>query len=314
MLWAEPSVLGQVINRLKMEIKGVGAWRSFHLHELMLCLLDYSCVNKEVFTQFADFCSFVCVHCPENVDLDLLITVFKQIVDVCEEKNLKEGFLTMLFNILDECMTGAKESIDLTFSIFNFLGEYANKLTREPSLFPKRILDQTVLNPDMTLTPEEIRSRSEIYDIQNGAMRSIILRLLNGSMYQTPQIRICCVEALAKIAFRSLDPIRLYVYECLSYLASVENFGVSAQCSNILKVLDELYMLQQAFLRLTTRSSTQQDILRFFSLHERIKEKIGFYCIFPPSFLPLGPKTKEVLKQGYNLRQQMIQQQQQQVF
>lgn len=154
---------------------------------------------------------------------------------------------------MDECLTGTKESVDLTFSIFNFLGEYANKLTREPSITERTILNDTVLNPDQTLTPEEIKQRQEVYDIQNGAMRSIVLRLLKGSMYQTPQIRICCVEALAKIAFRSLDPIRLFVYECLSYLASVENFGVSAQCSNVLRVLDELYVLQQAFLKLTTR-------------------------------------------------------------
>lgn len=103
MLWSDFANLNQIIYRVKMEIKGVGAWKSFHLHgtfmlflmlqELLLCLLDYSCVDKKVFDYFADLCSYICIYCSENIDLDLLVSVFKQIVDVCEEKSLKEGFL-----------------------------------------------------------------------------------------------------------------------------------------------------------------------------------------------------------------------------
>ncbi|KAL9643331.1 hypothetical protein ABK040_014786 [Willaertia magna] len=294
----------QVVRRLKMEIKSNVNWMPFHIHELLITLLDFSRNRPNVFDEFANLCSYICIYLSDRVDVDLLIALFKQLIPTKQKDErqveLTTRFLAMVFTILDECLTGSRESTELTFSILTFLGEYANKICDEPSVNEK---DSIEIVTSTITDPKDIFNQSDVFDIQNGAMKSIVLKLIQNAMYNTPQIRTCCLEGLAKIAFRSLDPIRLFVYEFLSYMSQHEYFGVSAQCKSITNVLDEIYMLQQTFIKLTaTKAPTDDELCSFFDEHERVKEKINFFARSHPSFLPLGLETKAFLKRAFDVK------------
>lgn len=70
-------------------------------------------------------------------------------------------------------------------------------------------------------------------------------------------------------------------------------------------MLDELYQLQDQFNKLEESSQQQvQELIDFFDEHERVKEKIAFYCRFPESFLPLGVRTKPLLARAFELKKQ----------
>lgn len=305
LLWSEPRILGeQTVNRIKIEIKSNELWMPFHLHELMCTLFDYACINPSVFTHLTDIIIFVCTKCIDRINVSLMMELFEMMVSVSKKKGFRSQLLRMLFTILDRCMTGSIVSVNLAFSINSFIGEHANRLASEPSL-DKEVVNKEMLNPDRSMSLQELVSRPEIFDIQNLAMKSIVLRLVHSSMFSAPQIRGCCVEALGKIAFRSLDATRLYVYECLRYLASIEEFGVHAQCANIIEVLDDLFELQQYFLKLRTREHTSEELAHFFEVHERTKQKISFYCRFHPSFMPLGPSSRELLNESFAMRKKL---------
>ncbi|KAG2393159.1 hypothetical protein C9374_009736 [Naegleria lovaniensis] len=299
--------VSQVVRRLKMEIKSNVNWMPFHIHELLMTLLEFSKNRPSVFDEFANLCSYICIDLSERVDVDLLIALFKQLIPTKQKDQrqieLTTRFLSMVFTILDECLTGSKESSELAFSILTFLGEYANKICDEPSVHEK---ESTEDSGTVNITdPKIIYEQPDTFDIHNAAMKSIILKLIQNTMYNTPQIRTCCLEGLAKIAFRSLDPIRLFVYEFLSYMSQHEYFGVSAKCKSITNVLDEVYLLQQHFVKLTSsKDVTDEAIVAFFDDHERVKEKINFFARSNPAFLPLGNDSRQFLKRAFDVKHQ----------
>jgi len=299
--------VSQIVRRLKMEIKSNVNWMPFHIHELLMTLLDFSKNRPTVFDEFANLCSYICIYLSERVDVDLLIALFKQLIPTKQKDErqieLTTRFLSMVFSVLDECLTGSKESSELTFAILIFLGEYANKICDEPSVNEKEsIEDSGSINIS---DPKQIYQQVDTFDIHNQAMKSIILKLIQNTMYNTPQIRTCCLEGLAKIAFRSLDPIRLFVYEFLSYMSQHEYFGVSAKCKSITNVLDEVYLLQQSFIKLTTaKDVTDESLVQFFDEHERVKEKISFFARSNPAFLPLGNPSRPFLKRAFDVKHQ----------
>lgn len=91
----------------------------------------------------------------------------------------------MLFDILDDCMKGSKQGLHIALCIYSFLGENANKITGEPST-EKKILDDKIINDSKNL--DIIYNYNEPFDIHNGAMKSIILRLMKNAMYSSPQV------------------------------------------------------------------------------------------------------------------------------
>lgn len=91
----------------------------------------------------------------------------------------------MLFDILDDCMKGTKQGLHIALCIYSFLGENANRITGEPST-DKKILDDRVIDNSKNL--DTIYKYTEPFDIHNGAMKSIILRLMKNAMYSAPQV------------------------------------------------------------------------------------------------------------------------------
>jgi hypothetical protein len=209
----------------------------------------------------------------------------------------------MIFRILDQAWNGSKHCQQLSLFLYTFLGEYANRICDEPATVEKNVTDSNY-DPELKkLRPTEIFVRNELWDIMIPSMKSIILRLMHSAMYNTPQVRVACIDSLSKMAFRSLDPIRLYIYQFLSQLIDQDHFGISTTCSNIVQLLDELYALQQDFIKIaTTENVPDIQLAEFFDHHEQVKEKIAFYCRFPPSFLPLGLASKSFLAKGFNIK------------
>jgi hypothetical protein len=310
LLWREDT-LETIIDRIKMEVRNNVAWMPFHLHELLQTLLTFARVQPRVFQYFDELCSFMCISTPERVDMDLLIDLFKTLVPIKaipkDQNDVTSSFLTMIFRILDQTSSNSKHAMQLILRLYSFLGEYCNRIYDEPATVEKNVLD-TNYDPELKkLKPTDIFQRDEPWDIMVAGVKAIVLRLMHSTLYSSQQVRVTCVEALAKIAFRSLDPIRLYIYQFLSQLISQEDFGITAKCIGIVQVLDELYALQQHFIKITTTNDNISDLtlVEFFDNHERVKEKISFYCKFAPSFLPLGLSTKSYLAKGFNVKKKM---------
>jgi hypothetical protein len=301
MLWREETVEA-VVQQLKMEVKSNAVWTAFHIHELMFTLLRFSRVQFAMFDILTDFISFICIYLSERLDVDMLIALFRVIIpekETPKRHQITSKFLQMIFHILDNCLTGSKESVQLSFSLYSFLGDVANKLTGEP-----RDEKETPMAPSnkKKLDPKEIFDRAEVFDIQNGAMKAIVLRLVHNCMYNTPQIRTACVESLAKIAFRSLGAVRLFIYEVFQYLSQIPYFGLSAQAIGMIQVLNEVYTLQQRLVKLLYKQPSDQELLEFYDYHEQIKKKISFFTRVPPSFLVVGRASQGLLAKGYDLQ------------
>ncbi|KAL0488070.1 hypothetical protein AKO1_015259 [Acrasis kona] len=306
LVWREDEIEG-IIDRLKIEIKNNETLIPFHLHEIMSAMLSFAKEQPRIFKHFEEVCSYICITIPERVDTEMLIGMFSSLIPTKsrtrEQNEMISSFLTMIFRILDDSLTGSKQSLELSLTLYEFLGEYANKICDEPSLTERNILN-TNHDPELKkLKPNEVFKRDELWDIMVGSVKSIVLRFMHSTLYNTPQIRVACLDGLTKIAFRSLDPVRLYIYQFFSSLTQSDDFGISSHCSDVTQLLDELYHLQQHFVKLTTNENvSDRDLVYFFDTHEQIKEKISFFCRFAPSFLPLGLPTKTYLARGFNAK------------
>jgi hypothetical protein len=73
------------------------------------------------------------------------------------------------------------------------LGENANILTNENNNkkegFDKKIICESS-------TEDEMYDKFDTFDIQNTALKSIVLRLMQNCLYNDPQIRSCCIDGL----------------------------------------------------------------------------------------------------------------------
>jgi len=287
-----------VVDQLKMEIQGNRSWSPLKLHELSVSLQQHSFVHKEVFDSLEDFCRYLCVQYSSRIDISLLMVLCKNQIRDDRARIFGARILKLLYFIMDHCMDGSKVAQNLILSIVDFLGEHANKICDEPSTSSKRIINSEpqIFSSDDKPSNKEIFFRPETFDIQNPAMKSIVARLMKCATYSTTVIRVSAVTSLAKIAFRSLDPIRLYIYQCLVFLEQSPIFGVNHQCAHIVCVLDQVYELHQQFYNLIiTPNPTRDSLSRFAQQHDLIQEKIHFFCSFPKSWLPLGEESRELV-------------------
>jgi hypothetical protein len=151
--------------------------------------------------------------------------------------------------------------------------------------------------------------RFDTFDIQNGALKSIILRLMQNCLYSDPQIRLCCVEGLGKLAFTNPDPIRIFIYEFLFNIKDSYDFGITTETLNILHLLNELYEVDEILVDLMeitnclTEEKYEKKILRFYQKHDSVVEKITCLCNIQNfhEFYPLGQESKDYLTKGIEI-------------
>eukprot|EP01080_Neovahlkampfia_damariscottae_P000181 gene181-4427_t len=317
LLWS-PTIddLKDTLIRLKLEIKQNLIWNSFDYFILFKSLLDCVKIKLEYVEELIDLIKDISILYPQKLDTHYLMKLF---IEFKNSPQIIEYFLKMLFNILDFSLSNSiiqsssnldkslnqylNSSLNIIHCIFSFLGEYSNKLTNELSTFnldiniKKEIMDKSILANQDNL------NNLDTFDIQNLSMKSIILRMMKSSLYSSTFIRICCIEGLSKIAFRSLNPIRLYIYEFFMNIIENDHFGISYHCFSVIHLLDELFELDMTINNIKLKHEFDVEIIsNLFEVHQQVIEKISFFSKVTPNYLPLGENSIWIINEIKKLK------------
>lgn len=269
------------IIRLKVELKSNQIWNKYDVFTLINSFFETSKAKIENISLLTDIISHICIYYPEKVDKEYL----EKIWDLFKHyPSIIEYFLKMLYIILDESLRGSKQSLEIIDSIYTFLGENANMLTREND--PNKNVQEKGLIKDLSKNLDELYQIQDVFEIQNMALKSIVLRMIKGSMYS--HTRLACVEGLGKIAIRSQDPTRLYILEFLIKTKD-DDFSTSFYSEPIIKLLCDIYNLRIEISQLDYNNEKQ--ILKLWEDHENIKERANLFCILK-DWTPLGNESK----------------------
>lgn len=234
-----------------------------HLFQVFLERVQHS---PELISTLLNIYYHICLTAPANLDISSLLSTWEacmRINNTCKLKVLKNTFDILNANY-------KKDTRLITYNIHRatywFLGEHAPFLTAEViSALPTF---STIVN-DVAHFP-----------ISNSLLIQIISYLEKAIILSPWEIRLVCIEALAKIAFQSSYPVKLRIYELLNLLAHSQGSALFPLCIPILHLLDRIFEIRSRWAsqyehgqKLTTESST--------SLREDIKilkDQIQPYC------------------------------------
>jgi hypothetical protein len=93
-------------------------------------------------------------------------------------------------------------------------------------------------------------------EIQNRSMKSIVLRLEQGVAFGPFEIRAVCLEALAKIAFRSSWPLRLHLFEFMTLVSNEPGGALTHLCVPMLRLLDRVFELRNDWVTVFERGAS----------------------------------------------------------
>eukprot|EP01122_Echinamoeba_exundans_P015994 TRINITY_DN7980_c0_g1_i1.p1 TRINITY_DN7980_c0_g1~~TRINITY_DN7980_c0_g1_i1.p1 ORF type:complete len:845 (+),score=176.75 TRINITY_DN7980_c0_g1_i1:92-2626(+) len=202
------------------------------------------------------FCSV-----PAKMNTAIMFNVWKSIM---ETRLGKQKVLLSCFQMLDQLHN--KETRLITFQvhkqIYWFLGEHANALTGEHiSAGRNGTLRGNAMQAEENNSDDEIRlARIEPEtEIQNRSMKSIVLRLEQGVAFGPFEIRAVCIEALAKIAFRSSWPLRLHLFEFMTLVANEPGGALTHLCVPMLRLLDRVFELRNDWVTVFERGASASD-------------------------------------------------------
>lgn len=97
-----------------------------------------------------------------------------------------------------------------------------------------------------------------VIGVRNPALRSVLLRLHQAASFEAWQIRQICASALIKLALRSHDPVRLFVYELLRDLRGSAREASDAHAGDLdadvvpaIALLDDVYRYKRHVLAIS---------------------------------------------------------------
>eukprot|EP01127_Copromyxa_protea_P019795 TRINITY_DN649_c0_g2_i1.p1 TRINITY_DN649_c0_g2~~TRINITY_DN649_c0_g2_i1.p1 ORF type:complete len:216 (-),score=33.13 TRINITY_DN649_c0_g2_i1:59-706(-) len=155
--------------------------------------------------------------------------------------------------------------------------------TFSPStLFSPPYLVPTSANGTFPGIPPTFAS-SSLPPIRNSVMPLILLRLQEGIFSGTWDLRVTCLEAMAKISFLSEFEVKLHLFEFFSWVLKENGLGLSTEVLPIIEILFDIFEAFEAHAEGTPISEETR---------KNIQQRVRRYCIVPATWSPLSaPET-----------------------
>ena len=155
---------------------------------------------------------------------------------------------------------------------------------------------------------EQLRRDWERYDSRNPAMRAVVLRLEQATVLSVWSGQTVAVRALGRLAIRCGDPVRLHIYEFLSFFNEAPEYSLQGIVAPFVAILDAIYLATKEFARVYTPAegdparASSADLLRLLDDFNEITAAVTVFCEVGPAWLPLGEASKSFLSRAWEIK------------
>ncbi|KNC49390.1 uncharacterized protein AMSG_05390 [Thecamonas trahens ATCC 50062] len=230
---------------------------------------------------------------PESVDPDMIVNFLRKLIRVGATKaarsEYKEAALSAVFGMLDlPRRSGPRAGAALCrlhAALFWWLGEHANYLIGERQE-QTASLDAALLDEAPTAT-------------SSPAMRAVVARLEHAVATADREGARLAALALAKLALRSGDPLRIQVYEFLHMASADPGLRLYWLLAPVLSLLDEAYSARAELARRLDAAGgfglSPRDLAWLREQHATLLAKFGGIASLPTQFYPIGIASARLL-------------------